>query len=174
MEKHHETDPEFYERNLGDESSRHRAVIEGRLNDLYEKAGEEKNPILRRKLYNQVDLIEQQLSLQGANPKVVPFDMLVEHVRAKALNYDDLSQYKSKIKNRATAIRAYCVGCMGGSVSDVRSCSSLCCPLHPFRMGKDPLRGYELPKVDEPELEIEDDEDDFFEEGDDGSDADAN
>lgn len=80
------------------------------------------------------------------------------------------NKYRAAIKNRATAIRAYCVGCMGGSVSDVRDCTSLTCPLHPFRMGKDPLRGWDIPKVEEIELPEDGDDIEGFEEGDEDDD----
>lgn len=36
------------------------------------------------------------------------------------------------------AIRKYCLWCMGGSRKFVRECDTSDCPLHPFRMGKNP------------------------------------
>lgn len=38
--------------------------------------------------------------------------------------------------NRASAIRAFCLQCMGGSLTDVKDCPSTDCPLHPFRTGR--------------------------------------
>jgi len=37
--------------------------------------------------------------------------------------------------NRRWAIRAFCVECMGGSLPDVKDCTSPNCPLYPFRLG---------------------------------------
>jgi hypothetical protein len=114
------------------------------------------------------------LDLQGANPKKVPFDILKEHVSSPSPHHDDVEvKYKKRIKNRATAIRAFCVACQG-EVAGVRTCPSVTCPLHPFRMGKDPLRGYEMPPAEEILIEDEDELVGEFEEGDDGSDEDAN
>jgi hypothetical protein len=35
-------------------------------------------------------------------------------------------------------IRAHCMGCSGGSRSEVARCHLTDCALHPFRFGKDP------------------------------------
>ncbi len=43
------------------------------------------------------------------------------------------------------SIRQFCIGCVGGSVNGrkplkmVRECPATLCPLHPFRMGKNPF-----------------------------------
>ena len=148
--------------------------MESHRDAAYAKANAEEHPIKRTKAVRIADFWDVSLDLQGANPKVVPFDILKDHIQGPSPRCDDMeNKYRARIKNRATAIRAYCVQCMGGGVADVRTCPSLICPLHPFRMGKDPLRGYDIPKVEEPELELEDGDVGEFEEGDDGSDADA-
>ena len=49
-----------------------------------------------------------------------------------------------EIKSPVKAIRAFCIDCMGGSVREVKMCSSKICPLHAFRMGKNPYRKREL------------------------------
>ncbi len=36
------------------------------------------------------------------------------------------------------AIRAHCLDCSGGSRAEVRLCVIPDCPLHPFRMGRNP------------------------------------
>ena len=36
------------------------------------------------------------------------------------------------------AIRAKCIDCSGGSRAEVRRCLLRDCPLHPFRMGRNP------------------------------------
>ncbi len=43
--------------------------------------------------------------------------------------------YKDKIKNPITAIRSFCVECMGGGVREIASCTAKDCSLYPFRMG---------------------------------------
>jgi hypothetical protein len=38
------------------------------------------------------------------------------------------------------AIKRYCLDCSGNSRSEVRACRNFGCPLHPFRLGKNPNR----------------------------------
>lgn len=38
------------------------------------------------------------------------------------------------------AIRAKCIDCCAGQVSEVRKCPVEDCPLHPYRMGKRPSK----------------------------------
>ena len=49
-----------------------------------------------------------------------------------------------EIKSPLKAIRAFCIDCMGGAVREVKLCPSQICPLHAFRMGKNPYRKREL------------------------------
>lgn len=176
MVKHHKTNPEYYEGSLSEEASRQRSDVEQRLNQVYASAKSEENPIKSVKLLRKADLIEAQLALHGANPKKVPFEDLKEHVRYPSDQDSVVNKYKGRITNRATGIRAYCISCMGGAVAEVRMCASVTCPLHPFRMGKDPFRGFELPPYVMPDFEEVEEEDDVgeFEEGDEGSEADGN
>jgi hypothetical protein len=47
------------------------------------------------------------------------------------------------LKNAGTALNAInrrCLDCSGGSKPKVRQCPHLNCPLHPFRLGKNPNR----------------------------------
>ncbi len=145
--------------------------MEQREADLRDAANEAPNFIEATKLNRRADQIDEQLMYQGANPKKVPFKDLRDHIRSPVASEDGVTNgYRAKIKNRATGIRAYCVGCMGGELVGVRECLSVTCPLHPFRMGKDPFRGFELPEV--ADIEIEDDGADEFEDGDDFEDND--
>lgn len=48
---------------------------------------------------------------------------------------------RESVSGPTKAIRARCVGCMGGSLDLVRSCSSVNCFLWPFRMGTNPFYG---------------------------------
>lgn len=56
------------------------------------------------------------------------------------LGNDVLDRYRGRIRNRATAIRAFCMYCMGGYRKYVADCQSVDCALHGFRMGGDPHR----------------------------------
>lgn len=51
-----------------------------------------------------------------------------------------IQRYKDKIDNRASAIRAMCVECCCGVLSEVRNCTVTKCSLYPFRNGDDPFR----------------------------------
>lgn len=44
------------------------------------------------------------------------------------------------ITNPVKAIRAKCIDCCCGSTAEVKECQIVNCPLHPFRMGKNPYR----------------------------------
>jgi hypothetical protein len=162
-----ETDPEYYEGKLSEEARNQRRGAEQRLDELYEKL-EGSRGIERAKLSRDLNVLEQRLAWQGANPKELPFEELRDHVRMRRPDSDGIeAKYRERIKNRATAIRAYCVECQGGFLVAVKECPSVTCPLHPFRMGSDPLRGWDIPKVvlDLPE-EDEEEAVGVFEDGD--------
>jgi hypothetical protein len=154
------------------ESQQQRGTLDRKLKSLYASRNE-LTGIKRLKVQQSIDRLEQTLSWQGANPKQLDVIDLRNHIR-QAPQADALeAKYQGRIKNRATGIRAYCVQCQGGDTSGVRSCPSITCPLHPFRMGTDPLRGFDIPKAAPIEVPDEDGEDAaLFEEGDD-NDADA-
>lgn len=59
-------------------------------------------------------------------------------------NEDEVESDKEEIKSPLKAIRAFCIDCMGGQVREVKLCPSQICPLHAFRMGKNPYRKREL------------------------------
>ena len=166
------TAPEYYKSQLLAESSDLRASVEQRLEAHYRELPEARG-VPRLKLLKVIDRLEQRLAWQGANPKEIPFDDLKEHIQYPSTDDPIENKYKARIKNRATAIRAYCVSCMGGDTVAVRECASMTCPLHGFRMGTDPLRGFDLPKAAPVEIPDDDEADDIFEEGDDGDESDA-
>ena len=164
MSQSHKTKPDHYESQLSADASQHRAELESRVAELYESARLSESVIQKTKITRRIDQLEAQLSFHGANPKKLPFKELREHIRTP--DSDPMTnKYKGKIRNRATGIRAYCIQCQGGEVVGVKQCPAVTCPLHPFRMGADPFRGWELPKA--AEIEIEDDDIAEFEEGDD-------
>ena len=47
-----------------------------------------------------------------------------------------IARYKARISNPLTAIRAFCVECMGGAPQSVSDCPSKTCSLWNVRMGK--------------------------------------
>lgn len=159
-------EPEYYDiSKFSEEPLQHREDLEERLADMYEKL-KKANGIERLRLSTHIDHIEQQLSFQGANPKEIPIDDLREHIREVPGVGAMEEKYRKRIHNRTTGIRAYCIVCMGEDMAAVRDCASITCPLHPFRMGKDPFRGYDLPKAtqtvvedDYEEEDLEDDDD---------------
>jgi len=58
-------------------------------------------------------------------------DYLVDEVREK---HPKMAQ-RADSGSRAAAIRIFCLTCMGGQVSLVRSCTAPRCPLYNFRLG---------------------------------------
>lgn len=167
------TNPDYYEKPLSEDSRLARVVFEKRLDDINEAADEARG-IQLLKLGKKRERVEYMLSWQGANPKIIDIDELTLVIQ-QPLHVDSVEdKYRAKIKSQRTSIRAYCVSCQGGSVAGVKSCPAVTCPLFSFRMGKDPLRGFELPKAEDPEIEadilLEDEEDDYDEEDDDNED----
>lgn len=86
---------------------------------------------------------------QPSEPELIPVveleppqEQSLEDLEANAasrVDYDAIrSRYRSKITNRKSAIRAFCVECMGGMVYEVAKCLSKDCALFPYRMGEDP------------------------------------
>ena len=49
-----------------------------------------------------------------------------------------------EIHNPVKAIRAKCLDCSTGAVSEIRECLIGNCPLYPFRLGKNPYRNQNL------------------------------
>lgn len=49
------------------------------------------------------------------------------------------ARYRNRVRNRATAITAMCVVCMGGRKL-VTECADVTCPLWAFRLGSNPFR----------------------------------
>lgn len=172
MKQHHKFDPEFYEGTLSEEESEQRAILEQRLSDEY-AALKELSGVEYLRAEVRIEYLEQQLAWQGANPKKLDFDALKDHIRHPHSDDPIENKYRKRIKNRATAIRAYCISCMGGDTALVRECANITCPMHPFRMGKDPFRGWDIPKAVDPEVEDDEDGPDYFEDGSEGSETDA-
>lgn len=51
-----------------------------------------------------------------------------------------IARYANNVNNRASAIRAKCVECSCGVLSEVKNCAVTKCALWPFREGADPFR----------------------------------
>lgn len=73
------------------------------------------------------------------NPKRLDLDELEEIVLLSAENATE-RKYLGRVRSPLTVIRAYCVRCVDG-VANVRNCSTVNCPLWPFRMGNNPFYG---------------------------------
>jgi len=165
------TQPDHYDSVLMQESSEHRELLEKRLEQKYASL-DGLTGVARLKALKEIGTLEETLAWQGANPKVLDAKDLRAHIQQPDDDDPVINKYRARITTRATAIRAYCVWCMGGSVPGIKECPSVTCPLYPFRMGKDPLRGYDIPKPEPIIIEGEED-DDQFEDEDEGDDADA-
>lgn len=76
------------------------------------------------------------------NLRVDEFEDDMEDLIDDELNED--GDEAEEIKSPLKAIRAFCIDCMGGAVREVKLCPSQICPLHAFRMGKNPYRKREL------------------------------
>ncbi len=68
----------------------------------------------------------------------------IESVADVALHPSEHPLTASELHNQpgATlkAIRRRCIDCSGGSLAEVRTCNCTTCPLHSFRLGKNPNR----------------------------------
>jgi hypothetical protein len=63
-----------------------------------------------------------------------------EEGKRSITDYDKIiNEYKERATTPKNAIRAMCVSCMGGMIAEVRRCTSLGCPLYPFRTGENPF-----------------------------------
>ena len=60
--------------------------------------------------------------------------------RPSSLTVDELRRLGHK-ESPGRAIRAKCIDCCGGSLSEVRKCTAVTCALFLFRMGKNPFHG---------------------------------
>lgn len=158
--------PELYEGKLAAEGVMARELAEEKLRKLYKRWKKAKG-IEQLRLREEIDFLKQSLAWQGANPKLLDPDELIAHIRAPTGNDNTVNKYRARIKSRQTAIRAYCVWCQGGDMAGVRTCSTPTCPLYSFRMGKNLFFGFEIPKVEEPIIEDEDELVGDFEDNDD-------
>lgn len=164
------TRPPKYDRTLTYESAQARAggeqelaEVDQRIDFLTEKetrtVTEMKELLVLRARSRRLELA---LDYQGANPKKLPKAIIKEIANGAALKDGVEDEYRKKIKNRATAIRAKCVSCMSGQPGLVRECANVGCPLYMFRMGDNPLFGFEIPKF---EIASQDEDDADFEDG---------
>ena len=164
--------PPNYNGTLSQEGREIREDLEQKLSDLYASL-DGLEGITRLRALKRIDTADFPVEYQGANPKEIDFKVLRDHIREADVEDDPLiNKYRARISSRATAIRAMCVMCQGGVVAAVKDCVSITCTLHPFRMGKDPLRGWLPPPTVVIEIADEDGPD-LFEDGDD-DDGDAN
>ncbi|QXN72497.1 hypothetical protein RCKICKAPOO_30 [Rhodobacter phage RcKickapoo] len=160
---------------MSSDGQEERAAVSAKLDQLAAEA-ESAGFVRASKIERQIAVLAFALDNQCRNPREIPLSDLKAIVQAPVVGDDTVTnQLRSKVRSRATAIRAKCASCMGGGgFTDILNCPSVTCPLYPFRLGKDPLRGFELPVPDTIDCSDEDDEDaDLFSSGDDGDDTDA-
>ena len=60
------------------------------------------------------------------------------------LRKETIEEYSSVKRTPIKAIRAFCIDCCGGQISEVRLCPSTDCPLYVYRFGKNPYSSREL------------------------------
>ena len=77
---------------------------------------------------------------QDTHPSTVPVGDLAHMLRYKDNNQAVDVVYRDRIKGRMSAIRAFCVFCIGGQPQRVKMCPRTECALWPFRMGSNGLR----------------------------------
>jgi hypothetical protein len=166
------TSPKYYARMLSVESAEDRIMFEKELESLYEKLDSAKG-IESIKLSERVSIIEKCLEWQGADPRILKKQELRQVITSPTYSSQTEDASRKRIKNPKTAIRAYCLWCMGGESISVKNCESLNCPLWSFREGNDPFRGYDIPKLLDTDLMNEEDEelDSLFEEEEDTDDS---
>ena len=58
--------------------------------------------------------------------------------REVELDDDQLEELGHKKRPLLRVIRDMCLRCVCGSSSEIRRCTSVACPLYPYRLGKDP------------------------------------
>lgn len=58
----------------------------------------------------------------------------------RRMSHADLTALGHKPMSAQDALRARCIDCCAGSVTEVRLCVSVSCPSWPFRMGKSPWK----------------------------------
>jgi hypothetical protein len=153
----------------GDEDIENYQLEAAKYEDLIERIDNAPNVMTRLKLQREVEYHEDVLRYAGKDPRFVPVEALNRMRRAKQpMDDHTTASYRTRIKTRASAIRTFCVDCQGGEVKGVKECEAMNCPLWPFRMGTDPLRGKvkdivmdDTPLVDETgEIIIEEEEPD--------------
>lgn len=119
--------------------------VKKELNDLGTDLGPEtlkKYLILEKRLE---ELLQNSL-YEGVNPKEINTKDLLAVARSYFGSDDIERKYKKKIRSPLTAVRSFCIDCMGGSMVGVRECTSCNCPLWPFRLGKNPF--FNMPSAD--------------------------
>lgn len=59
-------------------------------------------------------------------------------------NLNDLNEAVKENTSTMRAIRLKCMDCSAYQLNEINECNIVTCPLHPFRMGKNPFRKREL------------------------------
>ena len=62
----------------------------------------------------------------------------------RKMTVEDLNAMGHEKMPLGKAIRKLCIECSGGSESEVRRCTTVSCPVWPYRMGKNPFAKRDL------------------------------
>jgi hypothetical protein len=81
-------------------------------------------------------LLDRNTMPIAQSPHVKPHP--TRHRSADSAQDRNIEASRRRIRSPLTAVRAFCVECMGGYLQLIPSCPSQRCPLHPYRMGKNP------------------------------------
>lgn len=103
----------------------------GKLRDVY---GVDATPVQARRL--------GPLAIDCNNDMPDENFTVEDKVALLRMSYDQSNpqeiRYRNRIRNRGTAITAFCITCVGGRKA-VTECSNTSCPLWGFRFGGDPF-----------------------------------
>lgn len=91
------------------------------------------SPVKAHLMMPELRRLAGRLFYKGHNPKTVPMNDLRFMSQQR--------EFGDRIKGPLTAIRSFCLGCMGGQSNLVRECESTTCPFWSFRMGGNPFFG---------------------------------
>jgi hypothetical protein len=123
-------------------------------------------------LEERVAELEFRLRYQGKDTRDVPVAGFRQMLHEGTFSDSNVKAAFQRIKNPATAIRAFCTFCMSGQTAEIRRCQAVTCPLWPFRLGQNPFFGKVLPAVVARDLALEDTSEDVAVEEDDSEGAD--
>lgn len=118
-------------------------IIE-KLEEERESLSQEQNPKNITKivtLSKSAERLGNMVQYLGEDPKTIDANVLLDMLRNPTSQDRKILAARENIRSPLTAIRAFCIECVGGSKKDVRMCTSTWCSLWPFRFGRNSLLG---------------------------------